>query len=49
MVSYPPLLLHTPIALALKSFFTQLEERLQLDRAVQVCLADGMAAHLYTA
>lgn len=49
MASHPPLLLHIPIALALKSFFTQLEERLQLDRAVQVYLAGGMAAHLYTA
>ena len=49
MASHPPLLLHTPIALALKSFFTQLEERLELDRAVQVYLAGGMAAHLYTA
>jgi Nucleotidyltransferase of unknown function (DUF6036) len=49
MASHPALLLHTPVAVALKSFFTQLEDRLELDRAVQVYLAGGMAAHLYTA
>ncbi|MBK7900813.1 MAG: hypothetical protein KA603_00675 [Azonexus sp.] len=43
--------LHTDTALAggLKTLFLQLEERLALDRPMNVYLAGGMAVHLYTA
>ena len=42
--------LHTDTALAtgLKALFAQLEQRLSLSAPVNVCLAGGMAVHLYT-
>lgn len=41
--------LDTPLAQGLKRYFQLLEERLQLKKPIEVYLAGGMAAHLYTA
>ncbi len=41
--------LASPIARGLQEFFRRLEDRLELDRALTVVLAGGMAVHLYTA
>lgn len=40
---------HTALANGLRELFKQLEERLSLQRPVNVYLAGGMAVHLYTA
>lgn len=39
----------SPLAQALKSLLTQMEQRMQITQPVKLYLAGGMAAHLYTA
>lgn len=45
----PEFHLDTPIALGLQRYLKLLEETLQLKQPIEVYLAGGMAAHLYTA
>lgn len=49
MAANPTFHTSTALATGLRKLFRQLEERLSLDRTLNVYLAGGMAVHLYTA